>query len=349
MSGGARRLLERSWQRRWAFWLPPFPLLLIPAALFGTVVALRRRLYRFGLLPRARLPVPVIVVGNIGVGGNGKTPFTIWMVEWLRAQGYRPAVLSRGYGARKGRRPLRVDASLAAADCGDEPLLILEATGAPVYVDARRARAGRRAIADGADVLVCDDGLQHYRLRRDIEIVLVDGQRRFGNGLPLPAGPLREPRARLAEADFVVVKGQGQPGETSMRFVNFRLRRLANGALFEPATLAGRTVHAVAGIAAPAGFFEQLRQLGMVVIEHPHPDHALLREQMLDFGDDLPVVMTGKDAVKCRPFAHSRCYALDFDIQLDDAFAARLLEKLGHGQKTARHPGVPAVQGPAHV
>jgi tetraacyldisaccharide 4'-kinase len=205
-------------------------------------------------------------------------------------------------------------------------LLIAQTTGAPVYVDARRVRAGRRALADGADVLVCDDGLQHYRLRRDIEIVLVDGQRRFGNGLPLPAGPLREPRARLAEADFVVVKGQGQPGETSMRFVNFRLRRLANGALFEPATLAGRTVHAVAGIAAPAGFFEQLRQL-----------------------DDLPVVMTGKDAVKCRPFAHSRCYALDFDIQLDDAFAARLLEKLGHGQKTARHPGVPAVQGPAHV
>ena len=343
------RLLARSWQRRWVFWLPPFPLLLIPAALFGGVAALRRGLYRAGLLPRTRLPVPVIVVGNIGVGGNGKTPFTQWLVELLRARGYRPAVLSRGYGARKGPRPLRVDASLGAADCGDEPLLIAQTTGAPVYVDAKRVRAGRRAIADGANVLVCDDGLQHYRLRRDIEIVLVDGERRFGNGLPLPAGPLREPRSRLAQADFVVIKGSGAPGETVMRFGNFRLRRLANGALFEPATFAGRRVHAIAGIAAPSGFFEQLRGLGMTVIEHPHPDHAVLREQMLDFGDDLPVVMTGKDAVKCQPFAHSHCFALDFDVQLDDAFAARLLEKLGHGQETARHPGVPAVQGSARV
>ena len=331
MSGVVQRLIERSWQRRWCLWLPPFPLLLVPAAVFGAVVALRRGLYRHGLLPRARLSVPVIVVGNISVGGNGKTPFTVWLVQLLQAHGHRPAVLSRGYGARSGPRPLRVDASLDAADGGDEPLLIAQTTGAPVYVDAKRARAGRRAIADGANVLVCDDGLQHYRLRRDVEIVLVDGRRRFGNGLPLPAGPLREPRSRLAEADFVVVKGQGAAGETGMQFVNFRLRRLQNGALFEPATFAGRTVHAVAGIAAPGGFFDELRRLGMTVIEHPQPDHAVLRARMLDFGDDLAVVMTGKDAVKCRPFAHSRCYALDFDVQLDDAFAARLLEKLRHG------------------
>jgi tetraacyldisaccharide 4'-kinase len=331
VSGFARRLLERSWQRRWCLWLPPFPLLLVPAAVFGAVVALRRGLYRHGLLPRARLSVPVIVVGNISVGGNGKTPFTQWLVQRLQEHGYRPAVLSRGYGARKGPRPLRVDASLGADACGDEPLLLAQATGAPVYVDANRARAGRRAVADGANVLVCDDGLQHYRLRRNIEIVLVDGQRRFGNGLPLPAGPLREPRSRLAEADFVVVKGQGAAGETGMQFVNFRLRRLQNGALFEPATFAGRTVHAVAGIAAPDGFFDELRRLGMTVIEHPQPDHAVLRAQSLDFGDDLAVVMTGKDAVKCRSFAHSRCYALDFDVRLDDAFAARLLEKLRHG------------------
>jgi tetraacyldisaccharide 4'-kinase len=247
------------------------------------------------------------------------------------------------------RNNAREFAALDAADCGDEPLLLAESTGAPVYVDTDRVRAGRQAIADGADVLVCDDGLQHYRLQRDVEIVLIDGQRRFGNGLPLPAGPLREPPSRLAEADFVVVKGQGRPGETTMQFVHFRLRRLSNGALFEPATLAGRRVHAVAGIAAPQGFFEQLRRLGMTVIEHPLPDHARLSAEMLDFGDDLPVVMTGKDAVKCRPFAHSRCFALDFDIRLDDAFAARLLEKLGHGQETARHPGLPAVQGPAGV
>lgn len=338
-----RRIVERSWQRR------PFILLLPPAALFGAVAALRRDLYRRGLLPRTRLAVPVIVVGNISVGGNGKTPFTQWLVQLLQDHGYRPAVLSRGYGARKGPRPLRVDASLTADDCGDEPLLLAQATGAPVYVDAKRARAGQRAIAEGADVLVCDDGLQHYRLRRDIEIVLVDGQRCFGNGLPLPAGPLREPRSRLAEADFVVVKGEGIAGETRMHFVNFRLRRLGNGALFEPATFAGRTVHAIAGIAAPGSFFEQLRRLGMTVIEHPRPDHAALRAQMLDFGDDLAVVMTGKDAVKCQSFAHSRCYALDFDVRLDDAFAARLLEKLGRGQKAARHSGLPAVQGPADL
>jgi tetraacyldisaccharide 4'-kinase len=347
VSGFSRRLLERSWQRQWCLWLPPFPLLLLPTALFGAVVALRRGLYRHGLLPRARLPVPVIVVGNISVGGNGKTPFTQWLVQLLQDRGYRPAVLSRGYGARKGPRPLRVEASLGADACGDEPLLLAQATGAPVYVDAKRARAGRRAIADGANVLVCDDGLQHYRLRRDIEIVLVDGQRRFGNGLPLPAGPLREPRSRLAEADCVVVKGEGMAGEASMQFVNFRLRRLQNGALFEPATFAGRTVHAIAGIAAPDGFFDSLRRLGMTVIEHPQPDHAVLRAQSLDFGDDLAVVMTGKDAVKCRPFAHSRCFSLDFDVQLDDAFAARLLEKLERGQKTARRPGLSAVQGPA--
>ncbi|WP_440940445.1 tetraacyldisaccharide 4'-kinase [Immundisolibacter sp.] len=342
-----RRLIEYSWRRRWALWLPPFPLLLLPAGVFAGLVALRRGLYRHRLLPRTRLPAPVIVVGNIGVGGNGKTPFTVWLVELLRAHGYRPAVLSRGYGAGKGPRPLRVDASLSAADCGDEPLLIAQSTGAPVYVDARRVRAGRRALADGADVLVCDDGLQHYRLQRDLEIVLVDGQRRFGNGLPLPAGPLREPRRRLAQADFVVIKGEGAPGETCMRFVNFRLRRITNGALFEPATFAGQRVHAVAGIAAPGGFFDQLRGLGLKVIEHPLPDHAEAGPERLDFGDDLAVVMTGKDAVKCRPYAHARCFALDFDVQLDDAFAARLLEKLGRGQKTARHPGLPAVQGTA--
>ena len=334
-----RRLIEYSWQRHWAFWLPPFPLLLLPAGRFAGLVALRRGLYRCRLLPRTRLPAPVIVVGNIGVGGNGKTPFTVWLVELLRAHGYRPAVLSRGYGAGKGPRPLRVDASLSAADCGDEPLLIAQSTGAPVYVDARRVRAGRRALADGADVLVCDDGLQ--------PVVLVDGRRRFGNGLPLPAGPLREPRGRLAQADFVVIKGDGAPGETCMRFVNFRLRRISNGALFEPATFAGQRVHAVAGIAAPGGFFDQLRGLGLKVIEHPLPDHAEAGPQRLDFGDDLAVVMTGKDAVKCRPFAHARCFALDFDVRLDDAFAARLLEKLGRGQKTARHPGLPAVQGTA--
>jgi tetraacyldisaccharide 4'-kinase len=320
------------------------------AALFSIVTRLRRLAYRRGWLAAVSVGVPVIIVGNITAGGSGKTPLVIWLVNWLRAQGYRPGVVSRGYGGTtRGCAAVQPDSSPAVV--GDEPLLIRVKTGVPVVVGRDRVAAARTLLArhPGMDVIVADDGLQHYRLRRDIEIVLVDGQRRFGNGLPLPAGPLREPRSRLTEADFVVVKGEGAAGETSMRFVNFRLRRLQNGALFEPASFAGRTVHAIAGIAAPGGFFDQLRGLGMTVIEHPQPDHAVLGAQMLDFGDDLAVVMTGKDAVKCLPFAHSRCYALDFDVRLDDAFAARLLEKLGHGQEIARHPGLSAVQGPVGV
>lgn len=333
-----RQVVEHSWYGR------PLTLLRPLAGLFGAVVALRRVAYNRGWLRSQRLSAPVIVVGNIAAGGSGKTPFTLWLVKLLQDHGYRPAVLSRGYGAQAGLRPLRVAPDGDAAVCGDEPLLIAQRTGAPVYIDADRARAGRAAIADAqANVLVCDDGLQYYRLRRDIEIALVDGERRVGNGQLLPAGPLREPVSRLAEVDFVVLKGHGEAGETVMRFSDFRLRRLCDGVEFAPAAFAGRTIHAVAGIAAPSSFFTELRRLGMSVIEHPLPDHHPIGPRDLHFGDDLPVVMTEKDAVKCPAFADPRYHALSFTVDLDAAFAAQLLERLTHGQETARHPGMSPV------
>jgi tetraacyldisaccharide 4'-kinase len=305
------------------------------AALYGGVTAVRRAMYRRGWLRSERLPVPAIVVGNIVAGGAGKTPLTIALVEALRARGFRPGVVSRGYGG-SARAPMLLGAQPDPAVVGDEPALIKLRTGAPVAVGAKRAEAAQLLVSEGVDAIIADDGLQHYALARDVEICVVDGVRRFGNGRLLPAGPLRESESRLRDVDFVVCNGgEAYEGEVAMRLV------LANAvALAGPATIrslaafSGQRVHAIAGIGNPGRFFESLRANSIDVIEHPFPDHHRYVAADLDFGDGLPVLMTEKDAVKCRTFAKQNAWGVPAAAELPasffDAVAARLASAPSH-------------------
>ena len=299
------------------------------AQLYGGVTAARRAMYRRGWLHSTRLPVPVIVVGNLVAGGAGKTPLTIALVEALRARGFRPGMVSRGYGG-SARAPMLLDAQPDPAVVGDEPALIRMRTDAPVAIGAKRAEAARLLLPAGVDDVIADDGLQHYALARDIEICVVDGMRRFGNGRLLPAGPLREPESRLRAVDFVVCNGGvARDGEVPMQLVLSNACALVDPARTSPlAAFAGTRVHAIAGIGNPRRFFDSLRENGVDPIEHPFPDHHRYAPADLAFGDGLPVLMTEKDAVKCRTFANEHAWTVPVTAELPasffDAVAARL-------------------------
>lgn len=287
--------------------------------LYGGVTGLRRRLYRAGWLRSVQLPVPVLVVGNISVGGTGKTPLTIALAEALRARGFRPGVVSRGYGGRE-RGPARIGAQPDPARFGDEPCLI-HAAGTPVAVGRDRPEAARLLVDAGCDVVIADDGLQHYRLGRDVEICVIDGERAFGNGRLLPAGPLREPLARLADVDFRVRHGgHAANGEVPMHLEGGVARRLRDGHLQPLGAFDGRRVHGVAGIGHPERFFESLRAHGIEVAPHAFPDHHAYTAAELDFGDVLPVLMTDKDAVKCAAFALPDTWAVPVRAVLPESF-----------------------------
>jgi len=303
------------------------------------VVYLRRALYRLRLLPSARVDVPVIVVGNLVVGGSGKTPLALWVAIHLLRAGWSPGIVSRGYGAPVDA-PREVSLASEASEVGDEPILLARRSGCPVWVGPDRARviaALREKHAD-VDVIVLDDGLQHYRLQHDIEIAVVDA-RGFGNGFLLPAGPLREPPARLRTVGAVVAHGadkarlaaiaRGVPvfgmrleGETLHRMTDARDRRPLKA-------LAGKVVHAVAGIGNPNRFFLQLTRAGIKLRPHPFADHYPLRAEDLDFGDALPVVMTEKDAVKLRSTAKPNWWVLPVQAAPEPGFGAWLLGRLG--------------------
>ena len=299
------------------------------AALYGTAVALRRWLFRKGLLRSHRVDVPVIVIGNVSVGGTGKTPLTIALVERLRAQGWNPGVASRGYGRRDEGRASWVDSRTTPADGGDEPVLIARRTGVRVRVDRDRVAAARELVASGCDLIVCDDGLQHYRLRRDVEVEVVDGQRRYGNGRLLPAGPLREPAQRGAGCDFRVVNGGDAGfGEWAMHLRSGNAAPLLGGRGRSLASFGGHRVHAVAGIGNPRRFFEMLRGQGIGVVPHAFDDHHRYTATDLSFGSELPVLMTEKDAVKCAAFANEWHYSVPVAAELPEAFWIALLEKL---------------------
>ncbi|MBN7798407.1 tetraacyldisaccharide 4'-kinase [Parahaliea mediterranea] len=293
MAGATR--IERAWYAGapWLWLLRPLEIL------FRAVSALRRGLYIRGWLPSHRAGVPVVVVGNITVGGTGKTPIVIALVEALRAAGHRPGVVSRGYGGSGGAYPLAVTAASDAAQVGDEPLLIARRTGAPCVVDPDRGRAAARLEADyDVDLIISDDGLQHYRLRRDFEIAVLDAQRRTGNGWCLPAGPLREPAGRLANVDWVLLRG-GDGARDGVRYLPTALVDVASGERrdFSPGALSPR-VRAIAGIGQPAQFFASLRAAGFEVSETVFPDHHHFSLADLA-GENTPVIMTEKDAVKC--------------------------------------------------
>ncbi|KAF1720824.1 tetraacyldisaccharide 4'-kinase [Pseudoxanthomonas wuyuanensis] len=297
--------------------------------LYGALVALRLRLYRKGWLRSQRLPAPVVVVGNVSVGGTGKTPLTIALVQRLRQAGFKPGVASRGYGRRDPKQARWVDAATAPADGGDEPVLIARQTGLRVRVDRDRNAAARELIAAGCDVIVCDDGLQHYRLQRDIEIEVIDGQRRYGNGRLLPAGPLREPPERGRDCDFRVVNGgEAGFGEWPMRLHSEGALPLRGGRPRPLSSFAGQRVHAIAGIGNPQRFFDMLRGYGIGVVPHAFGDHHVYAEADFSFGSELPVLMTEKDAVKCAAFADDWFYSVPVSAQLPEAFWVALLDRL---------------------
>lgn len=326
------RGLERTWYRP-----QPAPLWLRGCSfVYGTVasaVAASRR------SAAVRLPVPVVVVGNIAVGGTGKTPFVIWLVERLRAEGWRPGVLSRGYAGRAPAYPLRVDAGTDPAQCGDEPALLARRLGVPLAVAPDRVAAARLLLARGeVDVLVADDGLQHHRLARDLEICVVDGARGLGNGALLPAGPLREPPARLDTVNLLVVNGGGWRGGSAPA-VDLQLEIAEavplGGGERRPLAGFGRA-HAVAGIGNPGRFFAALRAAGLELVEHAFPDHHRYARADLDFGDGLPVLMTEKDAVKCGELDLPGLWSVPAEARLSAADAA-LVGQLLRTLSPAKH------------
>jgi tetraacyldisaccharide 4'-kinase len=343
-----RAWLEAEWQR-----LGGGALLLLPFALVFVVVAgARRALYRAGLLASWRAPVPVVVVGNITAGGTGKTPLVIALLELLARHGWNPGVVARGYGRvpRREHEPLGVVAvypDVATPEhFGDEPVVVARRSRVPVYVSPDRVAAAR-ALLDAhreVDVLVSDDGLQHYALGRDVELAVVDGERRFGNGLPLPAGPLREPVSRLAEVDSVVVNGGGVlevPARKqfamrlgSERFVTLGGTRSVTPAEFAEMTRA-RPVVAIAGIGNPRRFFDHLAQLGVQARAIAFPDHYAYEARDLKLPGAEVIVMTEKDAVKCAAFADARMWFLRVEAILPAEFEDFLLARLAQSRRSA--------------
>ncbi|EHD21894.1 MULTISPECIES: tetraacyldisaccharide 4'-kinase [Brenneria] len=321
-------MIDRIWSGR-----SPLYRLLIPLSLlYGLIAFLIRQSYRRGWRKSWRVPVPVVVVGNLTAGGNGKTPVVIWLVEQLRRKGLRAGVVSRGYGGKAQRYPLVVDDNVTTDQAGDEPVLIYQRTGAPVAVAPKRRLAVEALLARyPLDVIITDDGLQHYALARDIELVVVDGVRRFGNGWWLPAGPMRERESRLSTVDAVIVNGgSARPGEIAMRLTVGMAVNLVTGEKRPVKQL--QNAVAMAGIGHPQRFFATLRDAGVTISrEVAFADHQGYRlEQLQPLTDDerQPLLMTEKDAVKCRAFARRNWWYLPVDATLAEPAAARLLDRL---------------------
>ena len=319
-------LVTRLWygDSPWVWLLAPF------SALFAAASAVRRLLYRRGVWRAVDVGRPVVVVGNVSVGGTGKTPVTLWLAQQLKARGRRPGIVSRGYRGRLGPRPVHVRTDSDPAVVGDEPLLMERRRVCPVVVHPDRVAAARMLVDMDCDVIVADDGLQHYRLARRFEIAVVDGVRGMGNGLCLPAGPLREPPERLQDVDAIVVNGGdwGHAGVFRATPVVTRVRQITRGAERPLESFAQQTVHAVAGIGHPQRFFDLLEDAGLEVVPHPLDDHAELTAEMLRFDEPGPVLVTEKDAVKCAQIAHDDVWAVCIDLTFPADAAARLLRLL---------------------
>ncbi|MFE8150928.1 tetraacyldisaccharide 4'-kinase [Brenneria goodwinii] len=321
-------MIERIWSGR-----SPLYWLLVPlSVLYGFITFLIRQSYRRGWRKSWRAPVPVIVVGNLTAGGNGKTPVVIWLVEQLQRKGYRVGVVSRGYGGKAQHYPLLVDDDVTTAQAGDEPVLIYQRTGAPVAVAPQRRLAVEALLARyPLDMVITDDGLQHYALARDIELVVVDGIRRFGNGWWLPAGPMRERESRLRSVDAVIVNGgTAQAGEIAMHLTSGMAINLLSGEKRPVSRL--QNVVAMAGIGYPQRFFTTLRDAGVSISrEEAFADHQSYQPdqlKQLTADERQPLLMTEKDAVKCRTFASRNWWYLPVDAVLAEPQAARLIGRL---------------------
>lgn len=320
-------MIARIWSGESPLWL-----LLLPLSwLYGLVSGIIRLCWRMGLKKAWRAPVPVVVVGNLTAGGNGKTPVVVWLVEQLQQRGIRVGVVSRGYGGKAAHYPLLLTPETTTAEAGDEPVLIFQRTGAPVAVSPARVDAVKALLsASPVQLIVTDDGLQHYRLHRDKEIVVIDGVRRFGNGWWLPAGPMRERASRLKSVDAVITNGGiAQPGEIAMRLQPGLAVNLLTGERRNVNAL--QNLVAMAGIGHPPRFFATLHEAGA----HPVKTVALADHQALSSQDvsaliepDQTLIMTEKDAVKCRPFAEQNWWYLPVDAHLEDKQAETLLQEL---------------------
>lgn len=306
--------------------------------LYGAVVSARRKAYERGWAQSHAIGRPVIVVGNLTVGGTGKTPLTIWLANHLRQRGFEVGLVSRGYGREQNGLRM-VNYKSHWRQVGDEPLILHRRTGCMTLVGGDRVAAARALAAQGARVILADDGLQHLRLQRDCEIVVIDGSRGLGNGQLLPAGPLRESGVRAGVADALVINGgaggepvRGLPPELAatalrMQLVAGEARQVAGGGPAQPLeAFRGRPLHAVAGIGHPQRFFADLRARGLEIIEHPFPDHHAFSAADLAFGDGLAVLMTEKDAVKCRKLAGPRLWYVPVEATFNEADSRRLLE-----------------------
>lgn len=331
MISGLENLLVKTWHEKngLSFFLRPF------SWLFCFIVIVRRAAYKLRILRSTKLPVPVIVVGNITVGGAGKTPLVIYLAELLKSEGYQPGIVSRGYKGKARSWPQQVRADGDPVIVGDEAILISRRTKCPMAVGPDRTAAAKALLQyHGCDIIISDDGLQHYALQRNIEIAVIDGTRRFGNGFCLPAGPLREPLNRLQTVDIKLTNGTAAENEVALRYQFDDLISLKDDTVKQSLEdFSGQTVHAVAGIGYPQRFFELLREQGIKVIEHSFPDHYYYYESDLDFNDEYPVLMTEKDAVKCFRFAKNNMWYLPVSVKLNKSFGSDFLELLKNKQQ----------------
>ncbi len=335
-------LIDRLWYGKSRPLWPLAPL----SWLFQAVAASRRR--KAWEARNEALPVPVVVVGNITAGGTGKSPLTAWLVAELLSAGWRPVIISRGYGGKSPQYPALVSADSDPSEMGDEPVMLAQATGVPVVVDPIRRRGALWALdQELGDILVCDDGLQHYALPRDVELAVFDGARGAGNGAVIPVGPLREPVSRLSSVDFVVVNGgEFEAGQHLDAFNDIEHPEIHTMAL-EPSTLVnlktgrarpitdlqGQAVRAVAGIGNPGRFFDTLRNLGATVTEAPFPDHHSFKASDLTADAGQWVVMTAKDAVKCRSFAPDNAWVFSVQASLSDEFSRSVISRIGQSSE----------------
>ena len=324
--------IENSWYKKrlwlWILW----PL----SRLIEFLVKRRRNKYLQNLQLSWKPDIPLIVVGNIVVGGSGKTPFVIWLSKLLEDQGYKPGIVSRGYGSKSNQYPLIIDNDSRVADSGDEPLIIHRNTNRPVCVSPNRTEAVKKLLQEtDSDIIISDDGLQHYKLNRDIEIIVFDGLRGIGNNLCLPAGPLREPLERTKDADFIVSSTKRLEideihEDCLMTYKPLEWVRLSDNKRF-PANdwPLSRSVHAVAGIGNPSKFYSTLSSLGLNIMEHSFPDHYQFKEEDLDFEDNHPILMTEKDAVRCMDMNNKNLWYLSIEAEIKDGdFKEDLLSKV---------------------
>lgn len=305
----------------------PLKYFLIPVSwIYVVIISIRRFCYQAGILTVKEVDAPVIIVGNISVGGTGKTPLVLWLVEHFRSKGLKPGIVSRGYGGIESAKPQQVRPDSNPKLVGDEPVLMARNTLSPVAVAKKRRLAAEQLIKHyKCNLIICDDGLQHYNLGRDIEIAVIDGVRRFGNNRCLPAGPLREPQSRLKNCDMIVSKFKAGRHEYKMDYEYGDLISLSNPEKqLKLSDLTGQQVHVIAGIGNPDSFFSYIRSHNIQVIKHEFSDHHLYSEEDIHFHDGLPVLMTEKDAVKCFSFASQPHWYMPLKANLSEAFTVRL-------------------------